>query len=166
MKQNIVFFITILLIIECQGQEGISLSQSTNNTLGIDIFVREGNNRPHFGYSHQLNGQEINIKTKQSKYAGFKENGKGKYFWAFDFGYSRIFFNHVALHSELSIGATKKFTNFKDETGNRDDYSLITCTNLAVGIGLKLGYSFNFGFEPFIGFNTLKKVDIGARVFW
>ena len=35
---------------------------------------------------HRLNGQEINIKTKQSKYAGFKENGKGKYFWAFDFG--------------------------------------------------------------------------------
>jgi len=137
MKINIFFFIAILLTIECQGQGGISLSYSTNDTFGIDTFARGGNNRLHFGYSQQFNGQEVNIKTKQSKYDGFKEDGKGKYFWACDFGYSRIFFNHIALQSELSIGATKKFTNFTDDTGKRDDYSLITCTNLAVGIGLK-----------------------------
>lgn len=58
MKKNIFFLIAILLIIECQGQDGLSLSYSTNNTFGIDIFAREGNNRLHFGYSHQFNGQE------------------------------------------------------------------------------------------------------------
>ncbi|WP_242206494.1 hypothetical protein [Aestuariivivens insulae] len=164
MKKNIVVFIAILLIIECQGQEGISLSQSTNNTFIIDIFARGDNNRLHFGYSHQFNGQKG--KVEKTKLDGSTETEKGKYFWTCDLGYSRIFFNHIAVHSELSIGGSKKFTNFKDERDYIDDYSVITSRNLAVGIGLKLGYSFKFGFEPFIGFNTLKKVDIGARVFW
>ena len=70
------------------------------------------------------------------------------------------------MQSELSIGALKKFANFEDEGGKLIDYSLITCRNLAVGIGLKLGYSFKFGFELFVGFNTLKKVDFGAQFFW
>lgn len=164
MKKNIVFFIAILLIIECQGQGGLSLSYSTNDTFGIDTFAREGNNRLHFGYSHQFNGQKGNV--EKSKLDGSTETEKGRYFWAVDFGYGRIFFNHIAVHSELSIGGSKKFTNFTDERDYIKDYTVITRRNLALGVGLKLGYLFKFGFEPFIGFNTLKKVDIGARVFW
>ena len=167
MKKNIVFLIATLAIIQCQGQRGLSLSYSTNNAFGIDVFAREGNNRLHFGYTHQFNGQEEgNIKTRQTDYDGITETGNGKYFWTVDFGYSRIFFNHMAVHTELNIGASKKFTNYKDDRDYIDDYSLITCRNLAVGIGLKLGYSFNFGFEPFVGINSLKKVDFGARFFW
>lgn len=164
MKKIMVFLITTLVIIECQGQNGFSLSYSTNNTLGIDVFAIEGNNRLHFGYSHQFNGQEG--KVEKTKLDGSTETAKGKYFWACDLGYSRIFLNHLALNSELSIGASKKFTNFKDERDYIDDYTVITSRKLAVGVGLKLGYSFKFGFEPYFGFNTLKKMDFGARFFW
>ncbi|RED49982.1 hypothetical protein [Seonamhaeicola aphaedonensis] len=161
--KNIVFLITTLLVIECRGQQGFSFSYSTNNTLGIDVLAREGNNRLHFGYSHQFNGQGLNTENKKKE--GFTETKSGKYFWACDFGYSRIFFNHLAVHSEVSIGASKKFANFKDDMGELNDYSLITCRNLAAGIGLKLGYLFKFGFEPFIGIHTLKKVEFGLRIF-
>ena len=164
MLKHLVFLIVFLLIIECQAQQGFSLSYSTNNTLGIDVFAREGNNRFHFGYSHQFNGQEG--KVEKTKIEGSNETGKGTYFWALDFGYSRIFFNHLSVHSELSIGGSKRFTNFKDERDYIDDYSVITSRNLAAGVGLKLGYSLNFGFEPFVGINTLKKVDFGVRLFW
>ncbi|MCR8667856.1 hypothetical protein NO995_09200 [Aestuariibaculum sp. M13] len=164
MNKHALLLCFCLIIIECQGQNGISISGSTNNTYSIDLFAIEGNNRFHTGYSHQFNGQHGNVEKEKMNES--IETGKGKYFWACDFGYSWIFFNHLAIETEVSIGATKKYTNYKDNRDYIDDYSVITCRNLAAGVGVKLGYSFKIGFEPFIGFNTLKNVDFGARFFW
>ncbi len=130
------------------------------------MFVGPGNNRFHLGYGHQFNGQEIKVIKKQKQTDGLTEIGNGEYFWVIDVGYSRIFTNRITAHSELSIGGKNEFTSFKDDRPYVEDYSLVTESKSAFGIGLKVGYLLNNGIEPFIGIHTLKKGDFGVRLSW
>ncbi|WP_370479037.1 hypothetical protein [Tamlana flava] len=170
--KNIIFFaIASFTITYCQGQvrdreSGLSLFASTNDSAGIDFFGREGNSRIHFGYSYQFNGQKNEIKKKQGQTDGLTEDGKGDYFWVIDLGYSRIFIDKLTVHSELSIGGKKEFTNFLDDRYSDDGYSLITSSKAVMGVGLNMGYLMNNGLEPFIGIHTLKKINIGVRLSW
>ncbi len=171
MKKIIVFVIVSSVITYCQSQvrdfsRGFSFSYSTNNAWGVDIFAGSGNNRFHLGYGHQFNGQEIKVIKKQKETVGITEIGNGEYFWVIDIGYSRIFINKITVHSEFSVGGKNEFTSFKDDRYYVEDYSLVTDSKTALGIGLKGGYLFNNGLEPFIGIHTLKKVDFGVRLSW
>ena len=171
MKKIIIFVILSSVITYCKGQDidfgrGLSLSYSTNNAWGVDMFARAGNNRFHIGYGHQFNGQEIKVIKEQKQTDGLTEIGSGEYFWVIDIGYSRIFINKITVHSEFSIGGKNAFTSFKADKSYPKDYSLVTDSKSALGIGLKVGYLLNNGLEPFLGLHTLKKVDFGVRLSW
>ena len=171
MKKIFIFIILLTVITYCKGQDkdfgrGLSLSYSTNNAWGVDIFGRAGNNRFHLGYGHQFNGQEIKVVKKQKETNELTEIGNGEYFWVIDLGYSRIFMDRITVHSEFSIGGKNEFTSFKADRTYYKDYSLVTDSKLAIGIGLKVGYLMNSGIEPFIGIHTLKKLDFGVRLSW
>jgi len=171
MKKIIAFAIASFVIAYCQGQErdegrGISFSYSTNHVFAFDMFAREGNNRIHFGFGYQFNGQKTEIKLKQNEIDLLTVDRKGDYFWVIDLGYSRIFMKKITVHPECSIGAKKEYTNFKDNKYIGDGHSLITSSKAVIGVGLNVGYFMNSGFEPFLGLHTLKKVNFGVRLNW
>lgn len=171
MKKFLIFIFALFITTICQGQVrdgggGLSFSYSTNNAWGVDMFAGPGNNRFHLGYGHQFNGQEIKVIKKQKETNELTEIGKGEYFWVIDIGYSRIFMDRITVHSEFSIGGKNEFTSFKADRTYYEDYSLVTGSKSALGIGLKVGYLLNNGLEPFIGFHTLKKIDFGIRLSW
>lgn len=170
MKKIIVFLIVSSVITYGQSQVrdgggGFSFDFIINNAFGVDMFAQHGNNRFHLGYSHQYNGQEDKVIKKQKETAGITEIENGDYFWVIDMGYSRIFMNILTVHSEFSIGGKNEFISFKDDRSYVEDYSLVTGSKMALGIGLKVGYLFKNGVEPFIGIHTLKKVDFGVRLY-
>jgi len=166
MKKFLVSIFTLFIISLCQGQgRGFSLSYSTANVAAFDVFGIDGNNRIHFGYGYQFNGQKIEVIKKPKETYGWTEIEEGDYFWVIDLGYSRIFMDKITVHPELSIGSKKEFTSYQDDRFIDNGYSLITNSRAVVGVGLNIGYLIG-GFEPFIGYHTLKKMNFGIRFSW
>lgn len=165
MRKLLIFMFTLFAISLCysQGGGGISINFSTEQAIGVDVFVYRGNNRFHLGYDHQFNGQKKEIIKNPKESYGLTEIEDGTYFWVIDLGYSRVIKNKITVHPELSIGGEKEFINFQDDRFVDDGYSLITNKKLAVGIGLNIGCLMRKGVEPFIGFHTLKKITFGIR---
>lgn len=168
MKKFLICIFILFTTLFCHSQEGrgISISYSTVDVVGIEIFGIDGNKRIHFGYSLQLGEQKNEIIKKPNKNYGQTKIENGTYFWLIDFGYSQIFIDKITIHSELSIGSKKEFTNFEDDRFSDHGYSLITNTKMIAGLGLSLGYFINSSIEPFVGLHTLKKVNIGIRFSW
>jgi|SRR5680860_760400 len=158
------FILFNISLCQCQGR-GFSFSYSIVNVAELDIFVRDGNNRFHLGYRHQFNGQKIEVIKNPKETYGLTEIGEGDYFLVIDLGYSRIFMNKTTVHPEISIGAKNEFTSYQDDRFSDNGYSLITSSKVAIGFGLNLGYLVR-GFEPFIGYHTLKKMNFGIRFSW
>src|SRR6056300_40376 len=152
MKKFLIFTFTLFITLSCYSQEGrgISISYSNVDVIGIEIFGIDGNQRIHFGYSHQFNRQKIEIIKKPIKNYGQTKIEDGTYFWAIDLGYSRVVRRKITVHSELSIGSKKEFTNYEDARFSDDGYSLITNTKMTAGVGLSLGYFINSSIEPFV----------------
>jgi hypothetical protein len=171
LNKIIIFIILFSVTIYCEsqvrdGSGGFSLSYSTNNVWGVDMFAGLGNNRFHLGYGHQFNGQENKVIKKQKETNELTEIGNGEYFWVIDLGYSRIFMDRITVHSEFSIGGKNEFTSFKNDRNYYKDYSLVTGSKSTLGIGLNVGYLLENGLEPFIEIHTLKKLDFGVRLSW
>ena len=148
------------------SRRGISIYGSTNNFLSIDLFAHENNSRISFGYSHQFDGQKNKVKKNQLESDGRTEIGRGDYIWLIDLGYGRMFFERLILIGQIGIGGKKYFTNFEDEKYTDNGYSIVTSSKATIGAGLQLGYLMKFGLEPFVGFHSLRKMDIGLRMSW
>jgi hypothetical protein len=168
MKKLLIFTYTLFITLLCYSQHdrGISISYSTADVIGIEIFGIDGNKRIHFGYSYQMGEQKIEIIKRPNLNYGQTKTEDGSYFWLIDCGYSQIFINKITIHSELSVGSKREFINYEDDRFSDHGYSLITKTKMTAGIGLSLGYFINSSIEPFVGLHTLKKVNLGIRFSW
>jgi len=163
MKKIYLLIITLFTITISSAQYGASISYSTENSLGLDFFYFKESNRFHIGYSQQFNGQmnEV-VKERKSNY-GLTKIEDGDYFWLMDFGYSRVFYEKITIHPELSFGKRNEYTNYEDNRFTDNGYSLINESKSIAGFGLNIGYFFNKNFETFVGFHSLKKVNFGIR---
>lgn len=102
------------------------------------------------------------VDERKSKY-GLTKIEDDEYVWLIDLGYSRIIKEKLTIHPELSFGKRIEFTNYKDNRFIDNGYSLITNKESIVGIGINFGYLITKNFEPFLGYNSLKNVNIGFR---
>lgn len=165
MKNSIVILcIGIFSITSGEAQNfGFSLSYSTQKALAIDFFYGKENNRFHFGYGYQFNGQKNKVVREREANYGLAKIEDGDFFWLIDLGYSRIFSDKLTIHPEVSIGRKNEFTSYEDNRFNDNGYSLINNSKTKAGIGLNIGYFVSDNIEPFIGYHTLKKMNFGLR---
>lgn len=165
MKKELFLVVTLLGITFCNAQYnfGASLAYSTENVIGFDLFLVKEKNRFHIGYGYQFSNQmnEI-VKSRESNYGQSKIEDED-YLWMIDLGYSRLITNKLTVNPELSLGKLTDFTNYRDERFNDGGYSLINSKETLVGFGLNIGYFISDGLEPFLGFNSLKKLNFGIR---
>ena len=164
MKLILTIFILVLTISNGRTQDfGISGSFSTVNVLGIDLFYGKENNRFHIGAGIQPNGQKMTVVSERKWNYGLTKIGNSDYLWMIDLGYSRIIAKMFTIHPELSFGSKVYFTNYRDRRFKDDGYSLITDSESKAGIGVNIGYILDKKIEPFIGYHTLKKMNLGIR---
>ncbi|MGB0884434.1 MAG: hypothetical protein ACPG4W_07340 [Flavobacteriales bacterium] len=164
MKSLLTLFLIIFSMTNTNAQKfGTSIALSTNKVFGLDFFYGKENNRFHFGYSHQFNGQKNTVVRERKANYGLTKIEDGDFFWLIDLGYSRVINQKLTINPEISFGSKNEFTNYKDDRFSDNGYSLISKSKAKTGIGLNLGYLVHKHLEPFIGYHTLKKVNFGLR---
>lgn len=154
----------ILFGLTAYGQVGFSVAYGTSNTFGFDGYIIDGSdNRFHFGFASQSNGQKAKVVKERLANYGTTRIEDGEFFWLLDFGYSKIIKEKFTIHSELSIGQRNDFTTYEDNRFTDGGYSLVNYSKTAGGIGVYAGYLFNYNFETFVGYHTTKKLTFGVR---
>jgi len=153
-------------------QYGGSISFSSSNAYGINVFFDVGNDIYYFGYSEQLAGQKNTAVGERKKTYGTTQTGTGSFFWLMDFGFCRQFDETysprlipVKIQSEISIGSRNSFTNYSDKRFTDSGYSLINESKTIIGAGINVGYKLEDNIiEPYLGFHTIKKLTFGIRL--
>lgn len=146
-------------------QWGLSFAYSSGKVLGLDVFGG-GNkgNRIHLGYCARSGGEKKKVVRERDQTYGLTAEDSGNYFWMVDLGYSKVFSFGLTINPEISIGQRHFFTNYRDDRFSDGGYSLINKSELYGGVGLNIGYLTKSIFEPFIGYNTAKKMNFGLRL--
>lgn len=146
------------------SQFGVSLSYSAGNFWDGNFYgaKKESPNRFYFGYGNRNGGQKKLVSERKSNY-GTKEIERGNYSWLIDLGYGRVIRKKITISPELSIGEKVFFTTYEDKRFNGGGYSLITKKETITGVGISLGAVIKSRIEPFIGYNTVKKLFFGFR---
>lgn len=157
--------------LDANCQYGGSISFSSSNAYGINVFFNVGNDIYYLGYSEQLSGQKKTAVGERKKTYGTTQTGTGSFFWLIDFGFCRQFDETysprlipVKIQSEISIGSRNCFTNYSDKRFTDNGYSLINDSKAIIGAGINFGYKFENIIEPFLGFHTIKKLTFGIRI--
>ncbi len=165
MKKSILILLVVLLstAVGKAQSRGISLSYSTGKALAMDIFFRKGDNRFHFGYGYQFNGQKKKVVRERESNYGLTKIEEGDFFWLVDLGYSRIVAKRLTIHPEISIGGKNYFTSYQDDRFSDDGYSLIKRSETKGGIGANISYILSDNIELFVGYHTMKKMNFGLR---
>ena len=159
----IAVFFTIC-ICKAQIDCGVSLSYSKEKTVGFDLFLIKEKNRFHIGFGYQFDNLLMKkIMTERKPNYGLTKIEDGEYLWLINFGYSKVLTNKLSLNPELTYGKLTQFTNYKDNRFSDGGYSLIEGSKSKIGFGINLGYFMGNKFEPFIGYNTIKKFNGGLR---
>lgn len=146
------------------SQIGFSMSYSTGKTLGFDLFYFKENNRFHIGYGYQFNGQKNKVVKEREANYGLTPIESGDFFGLVDLGYSRVLFDKLTIHPEVSFGTQHQFTSFKDDRFSDGGYSLISKSTGKTGVGCNVGFLVTEQFEVFVGYHTLKKLGVGMRL--
>ncbi len=169
MKKLILLF-AILAVGVAQAQYtyqpafGISLGFSTETALSFDVVVPRGEDRFHFGFSAEVGTDVYPEKRSPTGNFGRGYQGEADQFWTIDLGYSREVFKNITINPELSIGQQSYYDNYSDRRFTEGGYSHKYDSEGLFGGGLNIGYKLN-KWEPFIGYNTIKGVNFGARIF-
>jgi|GEM_PF-6928065 hypothetical protein len=168
-KKIVLTLILGLIILTCinkasYSQIGSSISFATDKVLGLNIFYTKNNDSFYLGYSHQFNGQKNTVVNERKETYGTTPIENGDFYSLVDLGYSRLFFKRLTVQPEVSFGSKKYFTSYSDRRFKDDGYSLVSSSETITGIGVNLGYKVNSFIEPFCGFHTIKKLNIGVRI--
>lgn len=160
----LLLFLT-LIICNAYGQKfGVGIGYASSRAINFEMLLSKGNNIFKFGGGIQFSDRRGKSVDEQLQNYGQTEDGKGEYFWAIDFGYGRKIKEKISVDGELSIGANNHYTNYIDNRFNDGGYHLITKKETVVGAGLNLGYIINDNWNMILGFNTIKKIQFGVRI--
>ena len=167
-KNTIILSLSVFFVIvispKTHSQLGGSVSFSIDKALSLNIFYTKDKNSYYLGYSYQFNGQKNTVVRKRKKTYGTTPIEDGDFYWLIDFGYSRLFLEKISIQPEFSIGRKNYFISYKDNRFKDNGYSLINSYDAIVGIGMNIGYKINGLFEPYLGFHSIKKVNLGIRI--
>lgn len=143
---------------------GATIGGATSKTFFLDLFYKKQTNRYHVGMSFQYNGQKGPSKRERLSNYGTTSTGTGNYFTVLDLKYSKILKEKFSLWGELSFGANKRYTNYRDSRFKSGGYHLIRESSAIAGAGVGVGYSIGNGFEIMVDYNTLRKVGFALTV--
>lgn len=141
---------------------GLSIGGASSKSFLVDLFLGTNGHRLHAGMTYQLGGQKGKSVDEQKSNYGLKSDGSGKYFYTFDFGYSRAIKSRLRLHGEISIGQNMRYTNYIDNRFTSGRYHLITERTTIFGVGADAAYAVQ-ALEFFGGFNSIRGVTAGVR---
>lgn len=143
---------------------GIGLNYSTYQSFGGELIFISKLNRFHFGASVEPSSTKGKYVSKQLSNYGRTISGYGTYSWFLDLGYSRVIFNKISLHGELTYGSDNDFVNYNDNRFNGGGYHMVTNRKSMFGAGTNIGYLISKNWEIYGGYNTLKKAQFGIRI--
>lgn len=163
MKKLLLLALFTTSICKAQFNYGASLSYSTENIVGFDLFLIKDKNRFHLGFGYEFSNQMNEIVNERKVNYGLTKIEDGNYLWVIDLGYSRLVTEKLSINPELSFGKLTEFTNYSDDRFSDGGYSFINSAETKIGFGINVGYFITDKFEPFVGFGTLKKLNLGIR---
>jgi hypothetical protein len=145
---------------------GMGFSYAISNSYYLEMHYLKNVNNFKIGFSIQLSNAKGEIVENRLSNYGLTLGSNGQYFSTFDFGYGRIFFNKkIMLDGEISIGKNYHYQNYLDNRFTSGGYHMISKSENILGCGLNIGYFVTKGFNVFVGYNTIRKFQFGARLF-
>lgn len=174
MKNLILFGLSLILLFvsysrgQSQSKIGIGVFYGTTNALGMDVILT---NRAESGIFKLGAAMEMGTGKRGeavdeilSNY-GRTKDGTGDYFFTVDLGYGRIFKEKFTLEGELSIGQKSYYTNYIDNRFNGGGYHFVDKVETIVGGGILAGYLLGDNFGVNAGYNSIKGVIFGMRLY-
>lgn len=164
------FFLSVALIFLSQisfGQRiGIGIAGATSGSMNLELsYLDNANNFFKLGMTYQFSDTRGKLVSEQLPNYGKTQDGYGDYFLTVDFGYGKVLNEKIMLDAEISAGAKNSYENYIDNRFNGGGYHLINSKKTLIGAGLNAGYLFNENFTLLAGFNTIRKAQVGLRIF-
>jgi len=149
------------------GQKiGIGLAGASSGSMNMELsYMDRSNNFFKLGITYQFADTRGKLVYEQLPNYGKTQDGVGEYFLTVDFGYGKVFKEKYLLNLELSAGSENSYENYIDNRFNGGGYHLITSKQTIVGAGVDAGYLINEQLTAFAGFNTIRKAQVGIKVF-
>jgi len=144
---------------------GFGYAPTTNN-MNFEIIYGIHTSNFKVGMTFRPGNPRGKAVSEQLPNYGLTTDGSGNYFFSFDVGYGKIIKNRFLIDGELSFGGTYYFTNYIDRRFTGDGYHIITSSDTGIGVGLNAGYLITKNINVFTGFNTIRKFQLGARLFF
>ena len=167
MKTRILTFIFSLILVVFQSEAqtfGVGISYATSNTFNAELQYLNNDNTFKLGFSLENADTRGKLVDKQLSNYGRTVDGTGEYFITVDLGYGRILNDVITLDGEISIGSMNLYTNYIDQRFNGGGYHLITNKETIAGVGLNVGYIINTNWNVILGYNTVRKLQLGLRI--
>lgn len=142
---------------------GFDLGFSSNKALLLNVSYYSGKNGFSIGMSREMVFPKGKYVDEQLSNYGRTIDSNGTYFYAFDFGYSRIIIKRLTLSGELSFGSKVFYTSYIDNRFNGGGYYLIDKKESLFGLGCLLGFNIVRGFDLISGYNTIRGFTFGCR---
>jgi len=148
---------------EAQVLFGVGLSYGFSKTASADLYYQHEIHQFHLGGSMQF-GDERGKPIDDPSGHGATLEGSGSWFWSVDAGYAYVFRDNFPVRATLSAGRRIHYTNYLDSGFSDGGFHTIDSKDLAIGVGVDLGYNVMDLFEVYAGFHTLWKVYLGVRI--
>jgi hypothetical protein len=163
-RQLLIFALTCLTSWSSAQKIGLGVAYATSNALAVDFLLRQENNLFRLGGSLQFSDRRGKEVENQLSNYGQTIDGTGEYFLTIDLGYGRVVKDNWTIDTELSIGSNRHYTNYIDHRFNGDGYHIVTNKESIVGFGGNIGYIMKDHWNFFTGFNSVRKLQFGIRI--
>ena len=143
---------------------GFGISYGTAQVIGGEFVFMSKKNIFLFGASIQLSNKKGEAVDNQLPNYGRTVDGEGEYFLTIDLGYGKVIGEKFTVEVSVSLGQNYRYTNYIDNRFSSGGYHLVEEENFVGGIGANIGYMISNNFNFYLGLNSLKKFQLGARI--
>ena len=158
-------FLLLLIVVQSRAQSfGIGIAYATSNAFNAEFEYLNNSNTYKFGFSFQNADTRGKLIDEQLPNHGKAVDGTGEYFSSLDLGYGKILNDVITIDGEISIGSMNSYTNYIDNRFKGGGYHLITNKKTVAGVGINAGYIINKNWNVIVGYNTLRKLQLGLRI--
>ncbi len=146
-----------------QSRFGVGASYGLANAASASLFYQHEVHQFHLGGTMQF-GDERGKPLDDPSGHGATLEGSGTYFWSVGAGYAYTLRDHFPLRVVLSAGKRIHYTNYLDSGFSDGGFHTIDGWDLALGVGVDIGYDVMDLFEVYAGFHSLWYLYFGVRV--
>ncbi|SFS83499.1 hypothetical protein [Sphingobacterium wenxiniae] len=167
MKKIFIIFLAIfVLIMDLYSQSGFGVDIGGASSKSYLLNLKYFKNKNHFsiGVTRELNDTNGKKVSHQLTNYGREVIGNGEYFSTVDFSFGRFFTKKLSISTEVSLGKTNHYTNYRDNRFNNGGYYMVNSTSSLFGFGGYCTYTLNKAFGLFAGYNSIRKISGGLEL--